>query len=158
MAPRRNGRTSAEALHCGALSPVPLGSDRIPTIAPPPTAVLPIAEPEEVLDEAIFSIVARWQHTSKGQAVPQYPLPAPWVAAVSGVVYPFIDERTQPSSFGLRDVFALSRAGAEASVRAVAIEDRPEPARANQGRSPCAAGCAFSRNAHPRSQPDLQPA
>jgi EPS-associated MarR family transcriptional regulator len=36
-----------------------------------------------------------------------------------------MDERTQPSSFGSRDVFALVRAAAEASGRAVAIKYRP---------------------------------
>jgi EPS-associated MarR family transcriptional regulator len=43
------------------------------------------------------------------------------LAAARRIVYPFIDERTRRSSFGSRDALALSRAGAEASIRAVAI-------------------------------------
>jgi EPS-associated MarR family transcriptional regulator len=67
--------------------------------------------------------VARWQHNIE-PSVCATVAPA-WLAATSQIVYPFIDERTQPSSFGSRDVFALLRADAEASGRAVAIKYQP---------------------------------
>jgi hypothetical protein len=70
------------------------------------------------------NIVAHLQHTLKRQAVRLYP-EASWLAAASEAMYSFIDERTQSRSFGLRAVFALLRAGAQASIRAVAINARP---------------------------------